>query len=157
MKILSRNAHSFLGYSNTVVKYTKKNVVIVGIYKIIVRFLSVCNLLQILRILKGKGDVYDMATRRRAHVSASLSVNGVNGLINEETSIDLFQENEELKVSQVDQLDVGVWYPEVSSSYCPEDTIDLEQENEDLKVCRWSHSHSYAVNVSFQSQCKHRF
>lgn len=51
---------------------------------------------KILRILRGQGDQWDQRARKRG-ITASFSLNGI-GLVPEETA-DLYQENEELKVS----------------------------------------------------------
>jgi len=51
---------------------------------------------KILRVLKGQGDKWDQKAKVRS-ITASFSLNGV-GLVPEE-SPDLYQENEELKVS----------------------------------------------------------
>jgi G protein-coupled receptor 158 len=51
---------------------------------------------KIFRVLRGQGDQWDNRARVRG-ITASFSLNGV-GLVAEETA-DLYQENEELKVS----------------------------------------------------------
>ena len=51
---------------------------------------------QVLRVLRGNGDQWDSRARARG-ITASFSLNGIRGLVAEETT-DLYQENEELKV-----------------------------------------------------------
>lgn len=51
---------------------------------------------KIVRVVRGQGDQWDKRSRFRG-ITASFSLNGV-GLVGEETT-DLYQENEELKVS----------------------------------------------------------
>lgn len=48
-----------------------------------------------LRVLRGQGDQWDSRARAR-RITASFSLNGIRGLVAEETT-DLYQENEELK------------------------------------------------------------
>ncbi|KAG8037680.1 hypothetical protein G9C98_005891 [Cotesia typhae] len=50
---------------------------------------------KVLRVLRGHGDQWDSRARARG-ITASFSLNGIRGLVAEETT-DLFQENEELK------------------------------------------------------------
>ncbi|XP_011300975.1 probable G-protein coupled receptor CG31760 [Fopius arisanus] len=50
---------------------------------------------KVLRVLRGQGDQWDSRARARG-ITASFSLNGIRGLVAEETT-DLYQENEELK------------------------------------------------------------
>ncbi|XP_063975887.1 probable G-protein coupled receptor CG31760 isoform X3 [Diachasmimorpha longicaudata] len=50
---------------------------------------------KVLRVLRGHGDQWDSRARARG-ITASFSLNGIRGLVAEETT-DLYQENEELK------------------------------------------------------------
>lgn len=53
---------------------------------------------KIIRVLRGQGDQWDQRARVRG-ITASFSLNGI-GLVPEEPT-DLYQENEELKVSRI--------------------------------------------------------
>lgn len=57
---------------------------------------------KILRVLRGQGDKWDHRSRARG-ITASFCING-GGLMPEE-GVDLYQENEELKVNNLSDKD----------------------------------------------------
>ncbi|XP_044579400.1 probable G-protein coupled receptor CG31760 isoform X2 [Cotesia glomerata] len=94
---------------------------------------------KVLRVLRGHGDQWDSRARARG-ITASFSLNGIRGLVAEETT-DLFQENEELK-EEIQKLAAQIEFMKI---------VHMEMHNRHIKPKMGGYFSTHGHNWGAQS------
>ncbi|XP_034935933.1 probable G-protein coupled receptor CG31760 isoform X2 [Chelonus insularis] len=94
---------------------------------------------KVLRVLRGQGDQWDSRARARG-ITASFSLNGIRGLVAEETT-DLYQENEELK-EEIQKLAAQIEFMKI---------VHMEMHNRHIKPKMGGYFSTHGHNWGAQS------
>ncbi|XP_044007176.1 probable G-protein coupled receptor CG31760 [Aphidius gifuensis] len=94
---------------------------------------------KVLRVLRGQGDQWDSRARARG-ITASFSLNGIRGLVAEETT-DLYQENEELK-EEIQKLAAQIEFMKI---------VHMEMHNRHIKPKMGGYFSTHGHNWGTQS------